>query len=162
MRLKPTLITLATLLFLSITTVKAQTDTINLTPQHLAAAERLINITGMVDARFSSMRSEMIKSMSETIHVPEKNKAKFVSDMETFLNKYLVYATFKKGFVKIYAQTFTEDELKSLIDFYNSPLGKKIITAMPELTQKAMLMNSQALKDHYDEMQAIVATAIQQ
>src|SRR5437879_3448368 len=107
--MKPKLIfiTLTGILLLSISNVKAQTDTSKLTPAHLELAEQLIKTTGMPDVRFSSMRNEMIKSMSTTIPIPEKNKGKFVVDMTAFMDKYLQIDLFKNRFVKLYAEAFT-------------------------------------------------------
>ncbi len=161
MKIKLILITFCSAL--SLTNIcKAQTDSVNLTPSHLAAAEQVINTTGMTGTRLLLMRDQMAKSISDAAHIPAKNQAKFVSDMSAFMDKYMPIDVLKKKFVVLYAQTFTEDELKQLIDFYNTPLGKKIVSKIPELTQKAMQMNQMALKDHYDEIQTIVAQAMQE
>lgn len=162
MPLKPILITFVSILLLNISDVKAQTDTSKLTPSHLAAAEKLIATTGMTDLRFSTMRNEMVSSMGETIHIPEKNKAKFTAKMSVFMDKYLPIDAFKDRFVKIYAAAFTEDELNQLIKFYDSPLGKKVISKLPALMQNGMVMEQQALKDHYSEIESIVSESLQE
>ena len=38
----------------------------------------------------------------------------------------------------IYAKTFTQDELKSIADFYNSPVGKKLLADGPIATREVM------------------------
>ena len=43
-------------------------------------------------------------------------------------------------YVDLYTGTFTEKEIKSLVDFYKSDLGKKVSEKMPELMQKSMLV----------------------
>lgn len=43
----------------------------------------------------------------------------------------------KPDMVKLYTANFTEQELKDLVAFYQSPLGKKVLTKMPELTQQS-------------------------
>ncbi len=73
MKLKLTLITLIGLLFLSITNVKAQTDTSTITPSHLSAAKELILTTRGTDARFLMMRKNTIETVSSS--VPEKEQA---------------------------------------------------------------------------------------
>jgi hypothetical protein len=40
--------------------------------------------------------------------------------------------------VDLYSQYFTNDEIKGLIQFYESPVGKKAIQVLPEITQKGM------------------------
>ena len=162
MKLKLTLIILTGLILLSIHPVKAQSDTSKITAAHLAVAEQLIKSTGMTDVRFSLMRSELIKSLSTTIPIPDKNKGKFVVGMTAFMDKYLPLDLFKSRFVKLYAEAFTEDELRQLIDFYKSPIGKKIISKVPELLQNGMLMEQQALKDHYSEIESIASDSMKE
>lgn len=38
----------------------------------------------------------------------------------------------------IYDQTYTQAEIKEMIKFYNTPLGKKMIETMPQVSEKAM------------------------
>jgi uncharacterized protein len=40
--------------------------------------------------------------------------------------------------IDLYNQYFTNDEIKGLIQFYESPVGKKAIQVLPEITQKGM------------------------
>ncbi|HEY8783217.1 MAG TPA: DUF2059 domain-containing protein [Mucilaginibacter sp.] len=160
MKLKLTLIVLIGVLFLSITHIKAQTDTSKFTPSHLAAARQLILTTGMTDVRFSMMRNNTIKAVSNS--VPEKNKAKFISEMTDFMNKYLPSELFRDRFVKMYAEAFSEDELNQLISFYNSPLGKKISSKTPELMQKGMLMDQEILIKHSVELTSIINESVKE
>lgn len=39
---------------------------------------------------------------------------------------------------EIYMETYTHDEIKEILEFYASPIGKKIIATTPEITQKSM------------------------
>jgi hypothetical protein len=40
--------------------------------------------------------------------------------------------------VDLYNEYFTNDEIKGLIQFYESPVGKKAIQVLPEITKKGM------------------------
>ena len=82
--------------------------------------------------------------------------------MAAFMNKYLPQQTFKTRLVHMYAELFTENELNQLIDFYNSPLGKKITLKTPELMQKALLMDHEVLVKHSDELQSIYNEAVKE
>ncbi len=44
---------------------------------------------------------------------------------------------------KIYANEFTEQELKELVAFYKSPLGKKLLSAEPRAIQFSMSFMNQ-------------------
>jgi uncharacterized protein len=40
--------------------------------------------------------------------------------------------------VPIYAKYFTDDDIKSMMTFYNSPVGQKLIANLPLITQESM------------------------
>ena len=44
---------------------------------------------------------------------------------------------------KVYAQQFTADELKQLLEFYRAPLGKKFLSKMPIITQESVKLGQQ-------------------
>jgi uncharacterized protein len=43
-----------------------------------------------------------------------------------------------EGMAKIYADAFTEQELKDLVTFYKSPLGQKLLSTEPKAIQASM------------------------
>ena len=47
------------------------------------------------------------------------------------------------GMAKIYANEFTEQELKDLVTFYKSPLGQKLLTTEPKAIQASMAFMNQ-------------------
>jgi uncharacterized protein len=59
--------------------------------------------------------------------------------------KELSWDNIKNDYIKLYADIFTEDELKGLIHFYESPIGKAYIKKQPELTQKSMMLSQKMM-----------------
>jgi hypothetical protein len=55
----------------------------------------------------------------------------------------------------VYAETFSEDELRGVIAFYESPLGKKLLDRMPELMQKSMQISQDRMKPIMSDMQKL-------
>ena len=138
--------------------LNAQGNTSQYTASHLAAAEKLINATGMTDARFSLMRKSFIELTGDK--VPAENKVMFLQEMNAFFDKYISLKAFKGRFVIIYTQAFSEQELNQLSEFYASPLGKKVTAVLPEIMQKGMLDNQKILLDHQDELTAIITKSL--
>jgi hypothetical protein len=153
MRLKLIFIAITGFLLLNINSLKAQTDTSKITPSHLLAAKELILTTRGTDARFLMMRKNTIEALSSSI--PEKNRQKFETNMNAFLDKYLPLDGFLDISAKMYAELFTEAELKQLTVFYNSPIGKKVTAVLPQIVQKTMLLDHNLLVKHGDELRAI-------
>ena len=47
---------------------------------------------------------------------------------------------FKPDLITLYTTNFSEAELKGLIEFYQSPLGKKVMEKMPTLSAQSAQM----------------------
>lgn len=45
--------------------------------------------------------------------------------------------------IPIYAKHFSHAEIKELIGFYNSPIGKKVTATLPAITQESMVAGQQ-------------------
>ncbi|WP_183568049.1 DUF2059 domain-containing protein [Mucilaginibacter sp. SP1R1] len=156
--MKLNLITLITLLLLSIGGLKAQTAVPEPSASHLKAAEQLLIATG-VNNLFGGMMDKMIVTSSN--QMPEEHRASYIKVMNTFIAKYFTWDTLKDRIAKLYATEFTEDELIRLSAFYNTPLGKKVSSKLPALTEKGMLIGQQAVADHRPELEQMMKDAFQ-
>jgi uncharacterized protein len=62
---------------------------------------------------------------------------------------------FKVDVAAVYVDVFTASELQELIDFYHTPLGQKMLSRMPELMQKSMLIMQAQMKALRPELEAL-------
>lgn len=60
--------------------------------------------------------------------------------MMDLMMKELCWENLKPEFEKLYAETYSAEELRGLVKFYQSPLGQKFIEKQPEMQQKSMAM----------------------
>jgi hypothetical protein len=134
--------------------VKAQTPAI--TPSHLKAAENLL-ITSGAGMQLKQNTSAMVQQASA--NVPEDKKAKFIEIMNNFIDKYMNWNVLKDQMAAMYAQEFTEKELKDLTVFYQSPLGTKLNQKQPILFQKGAALGQQAVQSHQAELQQMMQDA---
>ena len=58
----------------------------------------------------------------------------------------------KPALVKVYTDTYTEDELDGILAFYKSPAGKAFIQKMPEVMQRSMPVMMQMIGDLQPEL----------
>lgn len=65
--------------------------------------------------------------------IPEENRADFSKDFDASL------PSLYDKMVKVYMEAFTHDEVKQMLKFYDSPVGKKITEKAGELTKKNMV-----------------------
>ncbi|RQH10849.1 DUF2059 domain-containing protein, partial [Okeania hirsuta] len=62
----------------------------------------------------------------------------------------------------IYDKYFTEEDLQTLIEFYQTPTGRKTIELMPQLFQESMQRTAQVLNPKIKSvMQEIIAEELQ-
>jgi hypothetical protein len=54
-----------------------------------------------------------------------------------------------------YAEVFSEDELRGIIEFYQSPLGAKLLEHMPELSQKSVQISQDRMKSMMPEFKQL-------
>ncbi|NBL65481.1 DUF2059 domain-containing protein [Flavobacterium sp. NST-5] len=64
--------------------------------------------------------------------IPEDKQAAFTKDFEASLPSYFDKVT------NLYMTEFTHDDIKNLIKFYESPIGKKLSSKAGVLTEKSM------------------------
>jgi len=55
----------------------------------------------------------------------------------------------------VYAEVFSEEELREIIAFYQSPLGEKLLDRMPELMQKSMQITQDRIRPMMPEFEKL-------
>ncbi|MDY7561428.1 DUF2059 domain-containing protein [Pseudomonas sp. 10B1] len=99
----------------------------------LAHADKLgtpvyMQVQQMFQQRFDESKAPAAKKALLETYQAKANAA---------LDQSIGWDKLKPDMVKLYTANFTEGELKELVAFYQSPLGKKVLTKMPELTQQS-------------------------
>lgn len=78
----------------------------------------------------------------------------FRETMLTWLKKYMTWDAMAPELTKLYASTFTDDELKQMAKFYGSPAGQKSLEKLPELMQRTAMIGAGLAQPHSDELKA--------
>ncbi|UZE95658.1 DUF2059 domain-containing protein [Alkalimarinus alittae] len=97
------------------------------------ASSVLDNMSAQVNAMFSQTVQQM--NLSEE---KKAEAAKYQQRLNEIMEEELSWSKLKGQFVDVYVDVFSEEELKELVAFYKSPLGKKLIVKMPQLMQESM------------------------
>ncbi|MGH8353335.1 MAG: DUF2059 domain-containing protein [Pseudomonas sp.] len=91
---------------------------------------------------------------------PEGKKAlleSYQAKANAALDKAVSWDKLKPEMVKLYTDNFSESELKDLIAFYQSPLGKKVLEKMPTLTAQSAQMTQAKLETAVPEVNKLLA-----
>jgi len=65
----------------------------------------------------------------------------------------------KPQYVRIYGESFTEEEVSAMVAFYKTPAGRSMLEKLPVVMQKSMEIVQPIMKDLTPEIQRIVETA---
>ncbi len=117
-------------------------------PEKLNNIKNLLEITGMrnltrqiLNQMLVAMKSEMrnltrqilnqmlVAMKSEYPQVPQKFWDTFIAEIkpDDMINE----------FIPLYSKYFTNDEIKQMIAFYQTPLGQKTLSVMPQLSSES-------------------------
>lgn len=150
------LILLTTFLTICFNNVKAQTPGTQFTPEHLHAAERVIDATDVVQNVQKIFEAVIEK---QAVQVSEEKRAAFVDVMHKFFGKYGTDEQIRKIFIPIYAADFSEDELNQIADFLSTPAGKAMLAKDPILANKRLSWGQKISEEHKAELQAMLQEA---
>lgn len=99
----------------------------------------------IASAQLSVKMQESIRNaLSDKTLLRTPDQQKIVDDMHTkmiaLLKENTKWEAMEPVFIDIYMQSFTQNEVNGMIDFYKTEPGQAFITKMPVARQKAMLV----------------------
>lgn len=114
-------------------------------------AEKLFNILGM--------ESALEQSMSQMLDIQLQQNPKltpFKDVMMQFFQKHMSYDSLKPDMLRIYAETFSGQELKEINAFYSTEVGKKTIEKMPALMAQGAQIGAARVQANIGELQVMI------
>ena len=134
--------------------VLAQHDAVADTSESAAreqAATELIKLMGLEEQMLGGAAA-MVDAMSS--QSPELRQYRDV--IIEWAESIMTWETFGPQLTQIYAEAFTENELRDLIAFYKTPTGQKTLSLMPELTQKGAQLGVTEAQAHIPRLQQMI------
>ena len=118
---------------------------------HLQAAEELLSQIDM-QTLLETTTDEMLRTQME--QSPEL--LPFEDIMRSFLQKYIGWQNLKERFVRIYAEVFTEEELREITAFYQTETGRKAAELTPVLMSRGMAIGEEIVAEHTPELEQML------
>lgn len=81
--------------------------------------------------------------------------------MADFMTKYFKWSDLKPKFVQIYVSFFSVEELETMVDFYKSDAGRKLVANQGEIAVQSMKITQDIITKHTAEMLIIMRKAEQ-
>jgi uncharacterized protein len=129
-------------------------------PQKAARIRELMEVTGakdlgqqLIGAGMEQFRSSVLDSQ------PNNPRAKqFVDAFVARFQKHFDPDSLTERVIPIYDKYLTTDDLQGLLDYYHSPLGQRMLKALPEVTRESQAagfaLGQKAAQDTMDELKA--------
>jgi hypothetical protein len=158
--MRATTLTAALLLLPSLTTRPAAAQTVSdtaTTPAAEHTAGELMHVMHLDDQWQGIMSTQL-----DVMVTAQPLMAPYRETMRQFFDKYVGWTAVAPGMQHIYAQTFTEAELRDLIAFYSTPTGQKSLSKLAELQTRGRAIGEQLVAAHRDELTAAIAARAQQ
>lgn len=116
------------------------------TPGQLRAAERLVAVM-QVERTWAPMMDHMVTEMHRTSPDTSAHAREMEAQLrETFATRF-GWERVRPEYVRLYADLYTEEELRQLTAFYESPVGQKSLRIAPEVATRTMEMVQRLLAD---------------
>ncbi|MCQ4232244.1 DUF2059 domain-containing protein [Pseudomonas stutzeri] len=147
-----------TALILSLASVAANADQAS----HARNAERflqLANADRLAVPVYAQVQQMFAQRFAET-QAPVNKKAlleRYQAKANTALDQAIGWKKLEPELVSIYTSQFTERELAELIEFYESPLGKKMLDKLPELNARSAQLTQKKLEAAVPEVNKLLA-----
>lgn len=123
-------------------------------PDSQGLGEKLADLTGaqkMLQENFMASIDNAIAQMKGGD--PELIKA-IKAATQTFYDQHYQWEDLRSIFGRAYAAEFSDEEMKMLITFYDSPLGKKAVDKFPAASRLASQLVAEKMKDKSPLLQA--------
>ncbi|MDD5499193.1 MAG: DUF2059 domain-containing protein [Dehalococcoidales bacterium] len=100
----------------------------------------------------------MLLQQYQLMNIPEAKAQimhKYLGKILDVMKDEMSWDQIKEEYIQIYMAVYTEDEVRELIKFYQSPIGQKTVAEMPLLMQQSMLVSQNHLKNILPKIQEI-------
>lgn len=130
--------------------------------RHLLEVMQAQKIVQTLSAQMDGMFDSMVKKQLEGQDVtPEQRQAiearrKAASDM---VKELLSWDSMESLYLKVYEDTFTQDEIDGMVAFYSSPAGRAVIAKMPLAAKNSLSEMQQRMQQMIPKLQQMAKEA---
>jgi hypothetical protein len=116
-------------------------------PSHLAVARQYLELIGMQEVAMTGVQLAMDEQIATT---PELKPYRAV--MVEWARDLFASEEAKNGFATILAQTFSEADLRELIAFAQTPLGRRLFAQQGELARRGAELGQRLAEAHQADL----------
>lgn len=110
-----------------------------------------------------AVRNSINQGLQGKTLTPQGQKVvdKFTADASVIIRKEINWADLKGAYLKLYTETFTQEEVSGLLAFYRSPAGVALLEKMPQVTQKSAAITQARIGPLVEKLKASMAKTVE-
>ncbi|HEX3046370.1 MAG TPA: DUF2059 domain-containing protein [Bacillota bacterium] len=134
--------------------VSAQEDTYSASVEKLLV---LMNENQLLDQVFQQLKSMQLKQLQQMNISPEQYPImeKYFTKIYDIIREEMGWEKIKGDFIQIYKSVYSEEDIQQLIDFYESPLGQKVLAKMPFIMEQSIALSQKYMEEILPKIQAV-------
>ena len=114
------------------------------------------NVGAMVDQLYAQFKEMTASYVPPGVTLEQRARAQEVEDkVMDVVKTRLSWNELRPQFVKIYSDTFSDEEISGLLAFYESPAGRAMMEKMPLVRSKTMAVAQAAMSEIMPEIERI-------
>ena len=132
----------------------AQDDTYRVAVEKLLLLTKQDQLVDQMFQQFQEVQMQQLQQMNVSqaqYPIVEKYLGKIYELMKTEMSWDII----KDDYIQIYMSVYTEEEIKGLVAFYESPIGQKTIEKMPLLAQQSLLIGQKYFTRLFPQIQTL-------
>jgi hypothetical protein len=134
---------------------------------HRQAAEEVLRLTKvdkMLGPLVDQIQQVQIQQLQQMNLSREAYSAaqRYLQRINDLVAREMQWQEIKNDYIGLYTDAFTEQELQQLIQFYSTPLGRKVVEKMPVLMEQSMQLGQKKMMNIMPEIQALSEEMIQE
>lgn len=122
-------------------------DEASMTAHERAAAE-LIDVL-----QLKKISMATVDVMAQAMSDQNPMVAEMQDVLVAFTKEFMHWEDMRSEYIRMYREAYTEAELRELIDFYRTPVGRKTIEITPKLMKQAVEFRQKLMQQHLPELQ---------
>jgi hypothetical protein len=120
-----------------------------------------MNADAMIGQMFEQIKAMTASQVPPDASPEQLAKAREIQNKVLDLVKARIsWEKMRPQYVKLYSETFSDEEISGMLGFYQSPAGRAMLAKMPTLTTKIMEVAQGEMKDVMPELQRIIRESL--
>lgn len=124
--------------------------------ESMAAAQELMTVMDL-----GAVTRATTETMLENMFAQNPSLEAFRDVFMTFFDEHLRWEDLRDDYARLYAEVYTPEELRALAEFYQTPLGIRLLETTPVVSARGTQIGEAAIQPHLPELQRRLSEAME-